>query len=240
MLPEVLQQQVKTGTLPDIVVASGKENEMPERSGLPELQEPEPASLLVPSTSDSILLRPDLLTTPSRPAVSEIPKIFGGYVNDSHVGAGNHRSLSILHGRLFAGPETISNVEVGKSFNFEDISSPGIRCVSPTYATPLKGISQRSSRELPIRHLQEKQSDKIISEGEQNGFVNQVHNTSLPYSRRVTANPVSMPSSNYSLLKGSANNLRSNISGKRGQSNRDDGYRTVPPNEDLTDVVSWR
>ncbi|MBA0609666.1 hypothetical protein Godav_021682, partial [Gossypium davidsonii] len=238
LLPEVLQQQVKTGTLPDIVVTFDQENEMPARSGLPELQEPEPAPLLVPSTSDSILLQPDLLTTPSRPAVSEIPKIFGGYVNGSHVGAGNHRSLSILHGRLFVGPETISNVEVGKSFNFEGISSPGIRRVSPTYATPLNGISQSSSRELPIRHLQEKQSDKIISEGEQNGFVNQVHNTSPPYSRRATANPVSMPSSNYS-LKGSANNLPSNISGKRGQSNRDDSYWTVPPNEDLTDVVSW-
>ncbi|PPD66377.1 hypothetical protein GOBAR_DD36743 [Gossypium barbadense] len=239
LLPEVLQQQVKTGMLPDIVVTFGQENEMPARSGLPKLQEPEPAPLLVPSTSDSILLRPDLLTTPSRPAVSEIPKIFGGYVNDSHVGAGNHRSLSILHGRLFAGPETASNFEVCKSFNFEDISSPGIHRVSPTYATPLKGISQSSSRELPIRHLREKQSDKIISEGEQNGFVNQVHNTSPPYSRRVTANPVSMPSSNYS-LKGSANSLRSNISGKRGQSNRDDSYWTVPPNEDLTDIISWR
>ncbi|PPD94417.1 hypothetical protein GOBAR_DD08546 [Gossypium barbadense] len=238
LLPEVLQQQVKTGTLPDIVVTFGQENEMPARSGLPELQEPEPAPLLVPSTSDSILLQPDLSTT-SSPAVSEIPKIFGGYVNGSHVGSGNHRSLSILHGRLFVGPETISNVEVGKSFNFEGISSPGIHRVSPTYATPLNGISQSSSRELPIRHLQEKQSDKIISEGEQNGFVNQVHNTSPPYSRRVTANPVSMPSSNYS-LKGSANNLPSNISGKRGQSNRDDSYWTVPPNEYLTDVVNWR
>ncbi|TYG77579.1 hypothetical protein ES288_D03G205700v1 [Gossypium darwinii] len=237
LLPEVLQQQVKTGTLPDIVVTFGQENEMPARSGLPELQEPEPAPLLVPSTSDSILLQPDLSTT-SSPAVSEIPKIFGGYVNGSHVGSGNHRSLSILHGRLFVGPETISNVEVGKSFNFEGISSPGIHRVSPTYATPLNGISQSSSRELPIRHLQEKQSDKIISEGEQNGFVNQVHNTSPPYSRRVTANPVSMPSSNYS-LKGSANNLPSNISGKRGQSNRDDSYWTVPPNEYLTDVVNW-
>ncbi|XWS49134.1 hypothetical protein CRYUN_Cryun13aG0137500 [Craigia yunnanensis] len=232
LLPEGLQQQVKTGTLSDIVAASG------QGSGLPEVQEPKSASLLVPSISDSIVLQPDHMATPLRPAVFEIPKILGGYVNNSGVEAGNHGSSLIFQGKLFADAARTSNVEVGKNLKFEDISSPGIRCVSPTYDTPLKGISWSSSRELPNRYLQEKQSDKIISEGEQNGFFNQVHNTSPPYSRRVTANPVSTPSSNYGLLKGSANTLRSNISGKRGQSDRDDGHWNVPPTEDLVDV-SW-
>ncbi|XWS62022.1 hypothetical protein CRYUN_Cryun07bG0175100 [Craigia yunnanensis] len=277
LLPEGLQQQVKTGTLSDIVVASGQEDEMPARSGLPEVQEPKSASLLVHSTSDSIVLRPDHTATPLRPAVFEIPKILGGYVNNSRVEAGNHGSSLIFQGKLFADAARKSNVEVGKNLKFEDISSPGIRRVSPTplkgiswsssrelpnrhlqekqsdnlkfedisspgirrvSPTPLKGISWSSSRELPNRHLQEKQSDKIISEGEQNGFVNQVHNTSPPYSRRLTANPVSTPSSNYGLFKGSANTLPSNISGKRGQSDRDDGHWNVPPTEDLVDV-SW-
>ncbi|XVF10877.1 hypothetical protein REPUB_Repub07fG0221100 [Reevesia pubescens] len=232
LLPEIMQQQVKTGTLPDIVAASGQEDEMPARSGLHELQEPQSASLLVPSTSDSIVLRPDHMATPLRPPVFEIPKILDGYVNNSLVEAGNHGSTSILQGRLFADAERVSNIEVGKNFKFE------FRRVSPTYSTPLKGISRSSSRELPNRHLQEKQSDKIISEGEQNGFVNQVRNTSPPYSRRVTANSVSTPSSNYGLIKGSANDFRSNISGKRGQSNRDDRHWNVAPSEDLMDV-SW-
>ncbi|EOY24269.1 HOS1 [Theobroma cacao] len=238
LLPEVLQQQVKTGTLSDIVVASGQEDEMPARSSLPELQEPKSACLLVPSTSDSIFLRTDHMATPLRPPVFEIPKIFGGYVNNSHIQAGNQGSSSILRGRLFADAERVSNVEVAKNIKFDDISSPGLCRASLTYATPLKGISQSPSRELPNRHLQEKQSDKIISEGEQNGFVNQIRNTSPPYSRRVTANPVSTPSNSYGLFKGSANNLRSNISSKRGQSDRDDGHWKVPPTEDLMDV-SW-
>ncbi|XP_022736741.1 E3 ubiquitin-protein ligase HOS1-like isoform X2 [Durio zibethinus] len=236
LLPEVLQQQVKTGTLPD--VASGQEDEMPARSCLPELQEPKLAGFLVPSTSDSIVLHPDHAATPLRPPVFEIPKILGGNVHISHVEPGNHGSASILQGRLFGDAERVSSVEVGKNFKFEDISSPGIHLISPAYATPLKGISWSSSRELPNRHLQERQSDKIISEAEQNGFVNQVRNTSPPYSRRVKANPTSTASSNYGLFKGSANNLCSNISGKRGQSYGDDRHGNVPPTEDLMDV-SW-
>ncbi|XVF13431.1 hypothetical protein REPUB_Repub08aG0207100 [Reevesia pubescens] len=234
LLPEVLQQQVKTGTLSDIMAASGQEDEMPARAGLPELQELKSASLLVPSTSNSIVLQPEHMATSLKLAVFEIPKIQGGYVNNSRVEAGKHGSSSIPQGRLFVDAERISNLEVGKNFKFE---SPGIHHASSTYATPLKGINWSSSRELPNRHLQEKQSDKII-QGEQNGFVNQVRNASPPYSRRVTANPVSTPSSNYGLFKGSANNLRSNISGKRGQSDRDDGHWNVPPTKDLTDV-SW-
>ncbi|XWS49703.1 hypothetical protein CRYUN_Cryun12cG0026000 [Craigia yunnanensis] len=236
LLPEVLQQRVKTGILSDIVVASGQEDEMPAISGLPELQEPKSGSLLAPFTYGSVVLQPDHMATTLRPSVFEMPKILGGYVNHTHVEAGNYGSSSILHGRLFADAERVSNVKGGKNFKSEGISSPGVCSVSPIYATPLKGISRSSSRELPSRHLQGKQSDKIkiISEGEQNGFVN----TSPPYSRRVTANPVSTPSSNYDLFKGSANNLHSNISGKRGLSDRDDGYWNVLPIEDLMDV-SW-
>ncbi|XVE65130.1 hypothetical protein DITRI_Ditri07aG0156600 [Diplodiscus trichospermus] len=247
LLPEVQQQQLKTGTLSDLMVASDQEGEMPAMSGLPELQEPKSASLLVPSSSGSVVLQPDHNATPLIPSVFEIPKISGGYVNRSHDEAGNYGSSSILHGRLFGDAEKVSNVEGGKNFKFEGISSLGVRRVSPTsatllkgmspaYATPSKGMSRNSSRELPSRHLQEKQCHKIILESKQNGFVNQVLNTSPPHSRRVTANPVSPPSNNYGLFTGSASILRSNISGKRGQSDRDDGYWNVPPMEDLMDV----
>ncbi|OMO52554.1 hypothetical protein COLO4_37109 [Corchorus olitorius] len=235
LLPEVLQQQVKTGTFSDTVIASGQVDEMSASPGLSELQEPK-STLLVPSTSDSILLRPDHMATPFRPPVFEIPK--GGYVDKSHVEAGDNGSSSILQGKLFADAERASNLEVVKNFKFDDISSPGIRRLTPIYSTPVKGISWSSSRELPNRHLQEKQSNIIILEGEQNGFVNQVRKASPPYSRRVTANPVSTPSSNSGLFKGFANNLRSDVSGKRGQSDRDDGHLNVPPTEDSMDV-SW-
>ncbi|XP_039022613.1 E3 ubiquitin-protein ligase HOS1-like [Hibiscus syriacus] len=238
LLPEVLQQQVRTGTLPDIVVTSHQEDELPTRTGFRELQEPKSESLLVPSSSDSIVLQPDHMATPLRPPVSEIPKTLGGYVSNAHVEAGTHVSTSILPGRLFADAERLSNVEGSKNFKFENILSPGIHCASPIFSTPLKGIGQSSSRELSSRRLREKQSDKIFSESKQNGFVNQVHNASPPYSRRVTANPASTPSSNFGLFKGLANNLQSNISGKRGQSDRDDGHRNVLRTEDLMDV-SW-
>ncbi|KAE8671738.1 2-oxoglutarate and Fe(II)-dependent oxygenase superfamily protein isoform 1 [Hibiscus syriacus] len=235
LLPEVLQQQVKTGTLPDILVTSHQEDETPTRTGFRELQEPKSASLLVPSTSESIVLQPDHMATPLRQPVSEIPKILGEYVNNAHVEAGTHVSTSILPGKLFVDAERLSNVEGSKNFKFENIFSPGIHRASPIFATPLKGIGQSSSRELSSRHLREKQPDKIISESEQNGFVKQVHNASPPYSRRLTANPASTPSSNFGLFKGLAHNLQPNISAKRGQSDRDDGHRNVLPTEDLMD-----
>ncbi|KAK8658217.1 hypothetical protein V6N13_036428 [Hibiscus sabdariffa] len=238
LLPEALQQQVKTGTLPDIVVASRQEDEIPTRTGFHESQEPKSASLLIPSTSDSMILRPGHMATPLRPPVSGIPKILGGYVNNSHVEAGTHGSTSIVPGRLFADAERLSNVEGINNFKFDSILSPGIHHASPMFATPLKGISQGSSRELSSSRLPEKQSDKIISEGEQNGFVNQVRNASPPYSRRVTANPASTPSSNFGWFKGSANKLGSNISCKRGQPDRDDAHWNVLPAGVLMDV-SW-
>ncbi|KAE8708650.1 2-oxoglutarate and Fe(II)-dependent oxygenase superfamily protein isoform 1 [Hibiscus syriacus] len=164
LLPEVLQQ-VKTGTLPDIVVDSHH------------------------------------MATPLRPPVSEIPKILGGYVDNSHVEAGTLGSTSILPEGLFVDAERLSNVKGSKNFKFESILSPGIHRASLIFATPLKGISQSQSRELSSRRLREKQSDKIISEG-------------------------------------SANNLGSNISVKRGQSDRHDAHWNVLPTEDLMDI-SW-
>ncbi|GLT49145.1 hypothetical protein SLA2020_227230 [Shorea laevis] len=231
LLPEVQQQQLKTGKLEEIVDASGREADMPVKSDHPRLLEPKSTGLLVPSTSDSIVLQSDHIATPLRPSVFENSKALVDSVNNPYIGVGNVHSSSVLEERLFTDAERASKLEfsAGKSFKFDDISTPGIRQTSPPYVTPLKGFHRSSSKGLQNRQHQEKQSHQIIPEEDQNGFINQFHNASPPYSRRVTANPVSTPSSN--------NGLWSNP-GKRGQSDRGDGQWNMLSSNDPMDV-SW-
>ncbi|GKV10832.1 hypothetical protein SLEP1_g22143 [Rubroshorea leprosula] len=220
LLPEVQQQQLKTGKLAEFLDTSGREADIPVNSDHPESFVSKATSLLVPSTSDSIVLQSDHIATPMRTSVFENSNVLVDSVSNSHIGTDDFRSSSVLQGSLFLDAERATKLEFGasRSFKFGNISTPGICGSSSPFSMPLKGTTMSSSKGLQNRHPQEKQSLQITSEEEQNGFINQVRNTSPPYSRRVTANPVSTLSSNSGFFKDSALNLRSNISGKRGQS----------------------
>ncbi|GLT35098.1 hypothetical protein SLA2020_095780 [Shorea laevis] len=192
LLPEVQQRQLKTGKLAEVLDTTGRGADIPS----------------------------DHIATPMRTSVFENSNVLVDSVNNSHIGADDFRSSSVLQGRLFLDAERATKLEFGasRSFKFGNITTPGIRGTSPSFSMPLKGTTMSSLKGLRNRHVQEKQSLQITSDEERNGFINQVHNTSPPYSRRVAANPVSTPSSNSGFFTDSALNLQSNLSGKRGQS----------------------
>ena len=231
LLPEVQRLQVKSGKLPEIAVNSGEDVELPAKSDLPEVQEPRLTSLLIPSSTDSSLVLGTDHTTPFlRPSIFETPTRLRGSVHNQHSELVNNGSPSILHGRSFTNSERglkpLSSIS--KGFKLVDTLTPANRRVSPINASPLKEIN-----EATYSNLQD-----TSPEMEENGFINQSQNTSRQHLYRVTTNQVSTPSK-HGLFKDSAEDLNTNVSGKRIQFDRDRGHWNVVSSDDPMDV-SWR
>ncbi|PSS11557.1 E3 ubiquitin-protein like [Actinidia chinensis var. chinensis] len=171
LLPEVQQQEAKTGKLPEIAVYPVDESEIPDRSDLPKVKETNLASLLVPASIDSsLILQMDKETTSKKPSVMETPSKFGVFATNSNSEHGNHASPSFPQGSFFSNSERILKPRSGmsKKFKFEDIRTSGIRHVSPMTATPPKEFNRSSSR-VPYTSSQDHQFDEVSPEKEENG-----------------------------------------------------------------------
>lgn len=127
-------------------------------------------------------------------------------------------------------------ISTRQDHNFGGIPTPGIHLVSPQNSTSLKEVNRVSSMVLQNYNLQEKEFDKVSLGMEQNGFINQVENTRSLYPRRVIAEPMSTPSSNYRLLNYSARDPDPILSHKPVPSERP---RTLLSSDDPMDA-SWR
>ncbi|PSS04030.1 E3 ubiquitin-protein like [Actinidia chinensis var. chinensis] len=166
LLPEVQQQEAKTGKLPEIAVCPVDESEILDRSDLPKVKATNSASLLVPASIDSsLILQMDKATTSKKPSVMETPSKYGVFAINSNSEHGNHTSPSFPQGSFFSNSERVLKPRSGvsKKFKFEGIKTSGIRHVSPMTATPLKEFNRSSSR-VPY------QFDKVSPEKEENGF----------------------------------------------------------------------
>uniref|UniRef100_A0A5B6Z9U7 Uncharacterized protein n=1 Tax=Davidia involucrata TaxID=16924 RepID=A0A5B6Z9U7_DAVIN len=231
LLPEVQQQQVKTGKLSEIVVSPALEVDISAKSDLPKVKEPNSASLLVPSSIDSsLILRMDKPIPSLKPLVHETPSKLGGFANNYHFELGNYGSPSISHGSSFTGVERGLKPPNGisKNFKFVDTTTPGIHRVSSMTATALKEFNRISSRLPQHGSFLDHQSDKVSSEKEQNGSIFRFQNT-RPSSFRVPAEP----SGSLGLFKDSAQDLYLNMSAKRVPS---DGPWKVVPSDDVMDI----
>ncbi|XP_058103312.1 E3 ubiquitin-protein ligase HOS1 [Magnolia sinica] len=120
LLPEVLQQQVKTGSLSDFGHLSAKELELPAKadfSGIQQQQLRQPSATSLPSASlnSSLVLGADLTPFPSKKTSSpDTNARLRGPVSISRFELGNYRAPSILHGRLLTslgGPSTPNRMD---------------------------------------------------------------------------------------------------------------------------------
>ncbi|XP_059657605.1 E3 ubiquitin-protein ligase HOS1 [Cornus florida] len=240
LLPEVQQQQVKTGKLPELVFPA-LEVDIPANSDIPEVQEPNSTSLLVPSSIDSsIPNQMDKATTFLKPLGLETPSKLGVFSNNSHFGLGKYGSPSIPHGSLFMSVERglKSQSGIGENFKFEGMTTPGTHRASPMTATPLKEFNRNSSRVPWNSSFLDHQFDKVSPEKEeQNGFTNRFQNT-RPHST-VLADPVTPLSGNHFLSKDSAQQTPYlDASSKQVPSDRSGRPRKVVPEDDQMDI-SW-
>lgn len=203
LLPEVKQQELKTGKLSEIDIASTVQ----EESDIAKVTQPS-------STDFSVVLGMD------RPIPSLVPPIS----KNQDWGVVNNSRSSVLHGHFSVKPQN-------KNLQFDDMATPQSRRGSPPINASLFKEVNRSS----FRVMQSGQLDEKVSPQE-NGFMNQSHNISTPYSRRVSASPLVTPNSSCGgLFKDSGRGLESNVSGKRVPSDRP---WNVGTSDDPMDV-SW-
>ncbi|KAL7167192.1 hypothetical protein ACSBR2_037797 [Camellia fascicularis] len=180
LLPEVQQQEAKTGKLREIAVSPVNDTGIPARSDPASFQEPNSTSLLVPASIDSSLLfRMEKAIPSSKHSVLETPSKLGGFSNNSHFELGNHGTPSILQGSFFTNAERVLKPQGGasKKFKFEDTHNPGIRHVGAMMVTPLKEFNRSSSRLPQNRTFQDHQFDAVSPEKEENGFTQRLQNT---------------------------------------------------------------
>ncbi|KAK2981617.1 hypothetical protein RJ640_012899 [Escallonia rubra] len=238
LLPEVQQQQVKAGKLPEHV-SPGVGVSAAANSDIREVQEPILTSLLVPSSVNTMPLHQVDNAIPSlRPAVSDSPSRFGGSVNIFHHESRSYGSSAITGVGIFnsaeRGPKAPNGIST--NFRFTDFSTPATHRVSPMRETPLKEFNRSSSRVPQNSYLHYNRFNGISPDKRQNGFSDRFRNTG-PYSRRVATNPVATVTSSQVMLNDSAQDSFLDISDKHVPSDHPDIYPSVAPG-DLMDV-SW-
>ena len=225
LLPEVQKLQVKSGKLPGIAVNSGEEVGVPAKSDLAEVQEARLTSLLIPSSTDSSLVLGTDHTIPLlRPSNFETPTRLRGSVHNQRSELVNYGSPSIFLTNSERGLKPLNSIS--KGFKLVDTVTPGTRRVSPISASPLREIKEATHRNL----------QDTLPEMEENGFINQLQNTTRHDSYRVTTNQVSTPSSKHGLFKDYVEDLNTNVSGKRSQSDRDGRHWNMVSSDDPMDI----
>ncbi|MCL7029533.1 hypothetical protein MKW94_028096, partial [Papaver nudicaule] len=238
LLPDVQQQQVKSGNFPDFGVSSSKEDE--SISDMSEDQPPNP-SLLHPFPSDSSVLLG--LSSAKKGSAFDTPAKPSGSILNSHIDLSNYRSPSILQGRFLtpvggsstsqskgnlfsrhgsASREVKYPSAIKSNFKLGDMSTPGTNYLTPGSSTPLKEASRSSSRVLYNEYLQNDQIDKVSLGSEPDLLMNQVGNTRPSYLHRTPAHQISTPINNHGFLKDTLQHSSSTTSGsgKRVSSER--------------------
>ncbi|XP_043722662.1 E3 ubiquitin-protein ligase HOS1-like isoform X2 [Telopea speciosissima] len=254
LLPEVQQQQLKTGSWPDIGISDAKELEIPAISEQTEVQQPHSTGFVVPSTADSLILRMDRTIPPKETSSFDTPAKLGGSFSSSHLELGSHPPPYILRARLpttVGGPSTPRNrdnlhssqssareqrqqISITQKFNFDGVRARGVLRASPQSPTSLKNLNRGSMKVLQSNYLQDDQFDEFSPGMEQNGFINHVENARPWFPRQVTADPMTTPSSNHH-LKDSPHDPDPTVSGKQPVS--DKPWTTISPDDPMD--VSW-
>ncbi|XP_042505328.1 E3 ubiquitin-protein ligase HOS1 [Macadamia integrifolia] len=254
LLPEVQQQQVKNGSWPGIGFSDAKELEITAISENPEVQQPHSTGFVVPSTADSLILRMDHTIPPEETSSFDTPAKLGGSFSSSHLDIGSNLPPYILRGRLpttVGGPSTPHNrgnlhsiqnsareqrpqISTRQKFNFDGVQARGVHLPSPQSRTPSKSLNRVSGNVLRSNYLQDDQFDEFSPGMEQNGFINHVENSHPWFPRRVTAHPMTTPSSNH-YIKDVLHDPDPTASGKPLTSNKP--WTTISPDDPMD--VSW-
>ncbi|KAM1787631.1 hypothetical protein ACFX11_038003 [Malus domestica] len=235
LLPEVQRQEVKSGKFPEVAVTTSREVEVAPAS-LPEVQESQSTSMLIPSSIDSSLaLWSDHMNPSWKPSISETAKKRVGLVDSYRSELGNNGS-SVLHGKLLSNSETRWKPDdsINKIFNFEDASTPGIHWATPPSA--VKDGNRSSSKVHSNSRLQDNQYARMSPEMEWNKRFNPFQNTSPSKFYSADSNPVTTPSSNRGLFKDSATDLHRSVNSKGFQRARDDRTWNMVSKDDPMDV----
>lgn len=225
LLPDILQQEVKTGKLPEVVVTCNDTVNISERSNAV-AQEPIMTSLLAnPPTNSGLIQRVDVV----KPSVLDAPSVLGGSLNLSSFKVGHHSSPSspahFLNDAGLLKPESI----LGKKLKFDEILTPASRHVNSP--APVMKITRNSSTEPSISRLRNSQTYRVSPEKPQNGFPKE----SYIFHQTVGNNVNSL--SNRGILKDSVEDSYMSYPGKRLLSDAADRPQMLPLNDSMG--ITW-
>lgn len=227
MLPNILQQQVRTGKLPEVVTCKDTVDISLKPNG--EAQEPILTSLLAnPPTDSTLVQRVDNV----KHSVLDAPPALGGSLNLSSFKVGHYGSPS-SPAHFFNDAERVLKPEsiLGKKLRFDEIATPASRRIDPP--APEMKISRNSLRDSSISRLCNSQTYRVSPEKSQNGFPKESY-----IFHQISGNHVNSLTSNRGILKDSVEDSYMNYPGKRLLSDAADRPRMLPLNDSMD--ISWR
>lgn len=237
LLPEVEQQQLKAGKLPeDMVLGVDKAGYQREADVVRERKE----AASIPSASSplcsSLILQMDHETS-FKP--SNYPNLnSAGHVGDAEPEFVNISSPSTSHGNIFTntGRSSKPPFSMVKNSKLDDVLTSGFHSMN---ASVVKDVSRASSRFF-LGELRDAELDEVSPQVEQNGLFGPLPKVSPPHSRRVMAKPTRTPSSNRGLLDDSPEERYKTASGKRLFSPRDLDRPGITASLGDAMDISWR
>lgn len=228
LLPEVEQQQLKAGKLPEDIVLCGDEVACPREAEIVKEQE----AAFMPSASSplssSLILQMDQYNTSFRQSSYPISKSTG-HVGNSETGT------SLTNFVLNTGSLSKPPFSIVKHSKMDDVSTPGVHFMK---ATATKDDVNRTSSRFFHGEFQDAQLDGISPQVERNGLFGPLLKVSPPRSRRVMAKPTRTPCSNRGLLDHSPEERYQTASGKRFSPSDPDRHGSMA-SKDAMDI-SWR
>ncbi|XP_057520290.1 E3 ubiquitin-protein ligase HOS1 [Amaranthus tricolor] len=224
LLPEVEQQQLKAGKLPEDMVLCGDEVACPREAEIVKEQE---AVFMSSPLSSSLILQMDQYNTSFRHSSYPISKSTG-HVGNAETGT-SHTNFVLNTGSLSKPPFSIA-----KNSKMDDVSTPGVQFMKGTATKD--DVSRTSSRFFHGEFL-DAQLDGISPQVERNGLFGPLLKVSPPHSRRVMAKPTRTPSSNRGLLDHSPEERYETASGKRFSPSDPDRHGSMA-SKDAMDI-SW-
>ncbi|KAK4794862.1 hypothetical protein SAY86_012856 [Trapa natans] len=202
LLPQVQQQQMKSGKYPDTVLPSGSQAEMPKSQE----ESSNSVSLFVPSMNSSLVLHKAPMHPLSEEVAVETPKE-SNLISVSQDGT----FMNAVRGSKF-------HNQIEEYFKFSKISTPETNYAR--VAAPLSRVGKRSSTFLQDTHPQESSPNHLSRDMEGNGFPNKLNRTSTLFPRKTInpGSPVTMTRSSRPMLNNSII-LNKNVLGERVHSN---------------------
>uniref|UniRef100_A0A7C9AK89 ELYS-like domain-containing protein n=1 Tax=Opuntia streptacantha TaxID=393608 RepID=A0A7C9AK89_OPUST len=233
LLPEVEQQQLKTGGLPEDTVLCRNQVDL-RRAETPGQQDQATAVSSTSSSLHSSILFPTEHGTPLRSSSFGISKTDGnaGDIQSDFINLASH---SLSHSKFFTPSERLprSPFNAAPNFKLDDMLTPGIRSMR---AHTIKDVGRAPSR-LFQGDLQDTQLDEVPLPVEQNGVYGQFPKVSPPNSRRVMAKPATTPIRSRGLLDDSPQDRYKTAYGKRLSPGEDsDRPRSTVISADAMDI----
>ncbi|GAB4850812.1 hypothetical protein Ancab_030112 [Ancistrocladus abbreviatus] len=212
LLPEVQQQQLKSGKLSEGTVWQFNNINIAREADVLETQAGA-ATILSMSSSPEPSLQMDDKNSSFRPSGFGSSKLAGSWSN-SHFEIGKFASPLSTSGTLSTNAERGLKGQFGivKNFKVGNILTPAVHENNSRRLSKAKEINRTSVLQGDLQDLQ---GDEFSPEVDQNGLYERFPEISPPYSRRIMAKPFSTPSSNSALLNGSPQERFTTASSKR-------------------------